>query len=77
MWNKTVVDHYSKLQNTVEVATFGSETVAARIAAERIIDLRLTAAYLGVHVKESVFVYKADYPLSAFVKAVGLYFGGA
>ena len=54
MWNKTVVDHYSKLQNTVEVATFGSEAVAARIAAERIIDLRLTAAYLGVHVKESV-----------------------
>ena len=36
------------------MATFGSEAVAACITMERIIDLRLTAAYLGVHVKESV-----------------------
>jgi hypothetical protein len=48
MLNQTVVDSYSKLQATVETATFGSEYVAARTATEQIIDLRLTLRYLGV-----------------------------
>ena len=48
MLNQTVIDSYSKLQATVETATFGSEYVAARTATEQIIDLRLTLRYLGV-----------------------------
>ena len=48
MWNKTVIDTYSKLQATVETATFGSEYVATRTCTEQIIDLRTTARYLGI-----------------------------
>jgi len=39
--NKTPIDWYSKLQSTVETATFGSEHVAARTCTEQVIDLRL------------------------------------
>jgi hypothetical protein len=46
--NKRPIDWFSKLQSTVETATFGSEYVAARTAAEDIIDLRNTLRYLGV-----------------------------
>ena len=46
--NKTPVDWFSKLQSTVETATFGSEYVAARTCTEQIIDLRNTLRYLGV-----------------------------
>jgi hypothetical protein len=45
--NQTPVDWYSKKQNTVETATFGSEFVAARIATEQVIDLRYTLRMLG------------------------------
>jgi hypothetical protein len=48
MFNQTPIDWFSKLQSTVETATFGSEYVAARTATEQIIDLRLTLRYLGV-----------------------------
>ena len=50
--NGTPVDWYSKRQNTVETATYGSEFVAARIATNQIIDLRVTLRYLGVPVVE-------------------------
>ena len=40
--NQTPIDWYSKKQNTVETATFGSEIVAACTATEQIIDLRNT-----------------------------------
>ena len=46
--NCTPVDWYSKLQTTVETATFGSEYVAARTCTEQIMDLRNTLRYLGV-----------------------------
>jgi len=46
--NKTPTDWYSKLQSTIETATFGAEYVAARTCAEQIIDLRLSLRYLGV-----------------------------
>jgi Reverse transcriptase (RNA-dependent DNA polymerase) len=46
--NSTLADWYCKKQATVETATYGSEFVAARIAADQIIDLRLTLRYLGV-----------------------------
>jgi hypothetical protein len=48
--NQTLIDWYSKLQATVETASFGSEFTAARIAADQIIDLRTTLRYLGVPV---------------------------
>ena len=41
-FNKTPIDWFTKLQSTVETATFGSEYVAARTCTEQIIDLRLT-----------------------------------
>ena len=46
--NQFPVDWYSKKQATVETATYGSEFVAARIAVDQIIDLRLMLRYLGV-----------------------------
>jgi len=46
--NGTPIDWYSKRQDTVETATYGSEFVAARIATEQIIDLRTSLRYLGV-----------------------------
>ena len=45
--NQCPVDWYSKKQNTVETATFGSEFVAARIATEQVMDLRYTLRMLG------------------------------
>ena len=39
--NQTMIDFYSKKQNTVETSTYGSEFVAARTATEQIIDLIL------------------------------------
>ena len=39
--NQTPVDWFSKRQSTVETATYGSEFVAARIATEQVIALRL------------------------------------
>jgi hypothetical protein len=45
--NKTTID----CQSTVETATFGSEYVTARTAAEQIIDLRNTLWYLGVRIQ--------------------------
>jgi hypothetical protein len=48
MFNQTPIDWFSKLQSTVETATFGSEYVAARTTTEQIIDLHLTLRYLGV-----------------------------
>lgn len=57
MFNKTPIDWYSKLQATVESATFGSEYIAARICTEQVIDLRLTLRYLGVPIKGSTMVF--------------------
>ena len=46
--NQTPIDWYSKRQATVETATYGSEFVAARIATDQILDLRITLRSLGV-----------------------------
>jgi len=55
--NMTPIDWYSKLQSTVETATFGSECVAARTATEQILDLRLTLRYLGVPIDCPSFMF--------------------
>ena len=57
MFNQTPIDWYSKLQSTVETATFGSEYVAARTCVEQIIDLRLTLRYLGVPINGRSMVF--------------------
>ena len=49
--NATPSHWHIKRQATVETTTFGSEFVAARIAADQIIDLRYTLMYLGVPVR--------------------------
>jgi hypothetical protein len=57
LFNKTVMDWYSKKQGTVETATYGSEFVAARTAMEHIIDLCIKLCYLGVHIKGSTTMF--------------------
>jgi len=46
--NQTPIDWFSKRQGQVETSACGSESVAARIAAEQIMDLRYTLRMLGV-----------------------------
>jgi hypothetical protein len=55
--NKTPIDWYSKKQNTVETATYGSEFVAARTCTEQSIDLRNTLRYLGVPVYDRCYMF--------------------
>jgi hypothetical protein len=57
IFNKTLMDWFSKKQATVETATYGSEFVAARTAMEQIIDLRNVLRYLGVAVKGSTMMF--------------------
>jgi hypothetical protein len=52
--NGTPIDWYSKRQATVQSATYGSEFVAARVATDQVIDLKLTLGYMGIHVARSV-----------------------
>ena len=49
-FNQTPIDWFSKLQSTVETATYGSEYVAARTCTDQVVDLRNTLRYLGVPV---------------------------
>ena len=55
--NQTPIDWFSKLQATVETATYGSEFVATRICVEQIIELRTTLRYLGVPVDGSSMMF--------------------
>jgi len=57
MLNMTPVDWYSKLQTTLETATFGSEHVAARNSMEQIIDLCITLQCLRVLIDGSSFMF--------------------
>ena len=56
-FNSTPIDTYSKLQATVETATFGSEYVATRTCVEQIIAMRNELRYLGVEVKGSAVMF--------------------
>ena len=49
--NRNPTDSYSRKQATVEMATYGSEFVAAKTATEQIMDIRYTLRYLGVPIK--------------------------
>ena len=55
--NQTPIDAYTKRQSTVETATYGSEFVAARTAADQIIDIRTTLQYLGVPIRDKSYMF--------------------
>ena len=55
--NATPSHWHTKKPCTVETATIGSEFVAARIAADQIIDLRYTLMYLGVLVRSKSYMF--------------------
>ena len=55
--NQTPIDWYTKKQETVETATYGSKFAAARTAVQQISGLRLTLQYLGVPIRESSYLF--------------------
>jgi hypothetical protein len=55
--NQTPVAWFCKLQKTVETATYGSEFVAARLAAEQIMDLRYTLRMLGAPLDGKAYMF--------------------
>jgi len=55
--NKTSIDWYSKKQVTVEIATYGSEFIAARICIDQSVDLKNTLHYLGVPVHKKAHIF--------------------
>jgi hypothetical protein len=55
--NQTPFEWFLKQQATIETATYGSEFVAAHIAVEQIIDVRITMRYLGVAVKGKTIMF--------------------
>jgi hypothetical protein len=57
--NKTPIEWYSKKQARVEMITYGTEYVAARICVEHIIDLtQFTAIYRCTHQGEKLHVWR-------------------
>ena len=56
-FNKTPIDTFSKLQSTVETATFGSEYVAARTCTEHIMCLRNDLRYLGAPIRGRAMMF--------------------
>ena len=55
--NKTPIDAFSKRQNQVESATYGSEFMAARQAVEQIIDLWYTLRMFGVPIDGTSWLF--------------------
>ena len=49
--NQTPIEWFSKKQPTVETATYGSEFVAAKMAVQQIMGIRIGLRYLGVEIK--------------------------
>ena len=57
MLNQTPIDWFSKRQNQVETATYGSEFMVARQAVERIQDLRYTLRSFGVPLEKEAWLF--------------------
>jgi hypothetical protein len=55
--NKTPFDWYSKNQARCETANYGSEFVAAPMCLEQIMDIRNILRYLGVPLREKLFMF--------------------
>ncbi len=54
---QTPVDWFSKRQDCVETATYGSEFVAARQATEQVMDIRQTLRYMGAPVEGKTVMF--------------------
>ena len=55
--NQTPINSYTKKQETVETATYGSEFAAAHTAIQQIAGLRQALQYLGVPIRESSYLF--------------------
>jgi len=55
--NQTPVHWFTKKQPTVETATYGSEFIAAKLAVEQIMAMRITLRHLGVRVHGSTHLF--------------------
>ena len=55
--NQTPIDWFSKRQNTVETATYGSEYNAARSGTDQVIDLRFTMRAFGVPIDGRTWMF--------------------
>ena len=55
--NQTRTDWYYKKQATVGMATYGSESVAAKTVPEQIMDMRYTLRYLGIPIKSKSYMF--------------------
>ena len=55
--NKSPMDWFSKKQETVETATYGSEFIAARTCVDQDIDFRNTLRYLDVPIRERSYMF--------------------
>ena len=55
--NQTPVHWFTKKQPTVETATYGSEFVAAKLAVEQIMAMRITLRYLGVQIHGATHLF--------------------
>ena len=55
--NKTPIEWFSKRQNNVETAVYGSEFMAGRIAVEQIMELRYMLRALGVPVQGRSYLF--------------------
>jgi hypothetical protein len=55
--NRIPMEWYSKKQDTMEIATYGSEFVADRICVAQVIELHNTLQFLGVLIKEKSYMF--------------------
>jgi len=55
--NKTPIDWFSKKQNGIETATYGSEFVAARIGVDKIVEMRYMLRMLGVPMQGPSYMF--------------------
>lgn len=55
--NQTPIYWFSKCQNTVETATYGSEYNAARSGTDQVIDLRFTMRAFGVPIDGRTWMF--------------------
>ena len=54
--NQTPIKYFCKLQNTVEITTYGLELVAAKQCAEQIRELQETLKLIGIPIEESAWM---------------------
>ena len=57
LFNKTVMDWFSKLQANVETATYGSKFTALRTAIDQVHDLRYSARSLGIPIISPTYLF--------------------